>query len=96
MLQLFAEDDDEDNKKVLTLVPLDEDKIPPHNSVFINELKLSDFKQVLMKNNISSELSGGILLCANGTCAIRRVIFVDILFELVNSFVTQSNAIVTD
>lgn len=58
---------------MLTLVPLDQDRIPPHNSVFVNELKLSDFKQVLMKNNISSELSGGILLCANGTCAIRRV-----------------------
>lgn len=65
--------EDGESKKVLTLAPLDEDEIPPHNSVFINELKLSDFKQVLMRNNISSELSGGVLICANGTCAVRRV-----------------------
>lgn len=54
-------------------MPLDVANIPPHNSVLINELKLSDFKQVLLRNQISSELSGGVLLCANGTCAIRRV-----------------------
>lgn len=64
---------DEDGKNELTLVPLDVGAIPPHSSVLINELKLSDFKQVLLRNNISSELSGGVLLCANGTCAIRRV-----------------------
>lgn len=63
----------EEDKQILTLAPLDEKEIPPHNSVFINELKLSDFKQVLLKNNIASELSGGVLLCANGTLAIRRV-----------------------
>lgn len=63
----------EEDKQMLTLAPLDENEIPPHDSVFINELKLSDFKQVLLKNNIASELSGGVLLCANGTLAIRRV-----------------------
>ncbi|PSN48231.1 putative cleavage and polyadenylation specificity factor subunit 2, partial [Blattella germanica] len=43
-----------------------------HQTCFINELKLSDFKQVLNKNNISSEFSGGVLWCCNGTVAVRR------------------------
>lgn len=62
-----------DLPKVLTLEPIPEDKIPAHNSVFINELKLSDFKQILQKNNIPSEFSGGTLWCSNSTLAIRRV-----------------------
>ncbi|XP_030563883.1 probable cleavage and polyadenylation specificity factor subunit 2 [Drosophila novamexicana] len=59
--------------KTLTLETLEEDEIPVHNSVLINELKLSDFKQVLMRNNINSEFSGGVLWCSNGTLALRRV-----------------------
>jgi len=66
-------DDSGENVKVLTLEPIDDNKIPPHNSVFINELKISDFKQVLMKNNINAEFSGGALWCANSTLAIRRI-----------------------
>lgn len=57
----------------MTLEPIDQDKISPHNAVFINELKLSDFKQVLNKNNITSEFSGGVLWCCNGSLALRRV-----------------------
>lgn len=63
----------EDEKHILTLEPLSSDNINPHNSVFINELKLSDFKQVLMRHNINSEFSGGVLWCCNGTLALRRV-----------------------
>ncbi|XP_050341682.1 probable cleavage and polyadenylation specificity factor subunit 2 [Bactrocera neohumeralis] len=59
--------------KTLTLETLETDDIPVHNAVLINELKLSDFKQVLMRNNISSEFSGGVLWCANGTLALRRM-----------------------
>lgn len=67
-------DVDGEEKNELTLVPLQNAAdIQAHNAVLINELKLSDFKQVLLRNSISSELSGGVLLCANGTCAIRRV-----------------------
>lgn len=62
-----------DVTKVLTLEPVDDAEIPPHNSVFINELKISDFKQVLTKNNIQAEFSNGALWCANSTLAIRRV-----------------------
>lgn len=57
--------------KILTLEP----QIEPddHDPVFINELKLSEFKQVLAKSNINSEFSGGVLWCCNGSLAIRRV-----------------------
>lgn len=44
----------------------------PHMSVFVNEPKLSDFKQVLMKEGIQAEFSGGVLIC-NGVVAVRRV-----------------------
>lgn len=63
----------EDEKHILTLEPLSSDNINAHNSVFINELKLSDFKQVLMRHNINSEFSGGVLWCCNGTLALRRI-----------------------
>ncbi|XP_044264414.1 probable cleavage and polyadenylation specificity factor subunit 2 [Tribolium madens] len=62
---------DEDESKILTLEPYG-DNIP-HDTVFINELKLSEFKQILAKSNINSEFSGGVLWCSNGTLAIRRV-----------------------
>jgi len=41
--------------------------------VFINRLKLSDFKQILSKNNIPCELSKGVLWCCNRTVCVRRV-----------------------
>lgn len=63
---------DEEETKVLTLEPSNIET--PHDTVFINELKLSEFKQVLAKMNINSEFSGGVLWCCNGTVAVRRVI----------------------
>lgn len=72
----------EEEQKLLTLVPLDEEDIPPHNSVFVNELKLSDFKQILQKHNINSEFSGGVLWCSNGTLALKRVKF-SVLFKFI-------------
>uniref|UniRef100_A0A182NLA6 Cleavage and polyadenylation specificity factor subunit 2 n=1 Tax=Anopheles dirus TaxID=7168 RepID=A0A182NLA6_9DIPT len=65
--------DDKMDKQILTLEPLAQEDLPPHNPVFINELKLIDFKQILMKSNITSEFSGGVLWCSNGTVALRRV-----------------------
>lgn len=59
--------------KILALEPMKPEDIPSHESVFINELKLSDFKQILMKNNIPSEFSGGVLWCCNGALALKRV-----------------------
>lgn len=58
---------------MLALEPISEEQIQPHTSTFVNELKISDFKQVLQKNNIQSEFYNGALWCANSTIAIRRV-----------------------
>ncbi|KAF2359510.1 Zn-dependent metallo-hydrolase RNA specificity domain [Trinorchestia longiramus] len=48
------------------------EKIPAHETVLINELRLSDFKQVLGKAGIMAEFNAGILWCANGTIALRK------------------------
>merc|ERR1719507_1007032 len=58
--------------KIPSLLPLPELENPGHGSVFVNELKLSDFKIVLTKNNINSEFIGGVLFCGNGSVALRR------------------------
>lgn len=63
-----------ENEKIFTLEPLPAGTVNNnHDTAFINELKLSDFKQVLTRSNISSEFSGGVLWCSNGTLAVRRV-----------------------
>ncbi|CAG9813519.1 unnamed protein product [Phaedon cochleariae] len=62
---------EEEDLKILTLEPLHEED--SHDPVFINELKLSEFKQILARNNISSEFSGGVLWCSSGSIAVRRV-----------------------
>lgn len=59
---------------MLTLEPLS-GSVVPHETVFINELKLSEFKQALSKANIPAEVQAGVLLCCNGTIAVRRVRF---------------------
>lgn len=43
-----------------------------HQSVFINEPRLSDFKQVLLREGIQAEFVGGVLVC-NNLVAVRRV-----------------------
>lgn len=45
---------------------------PGHQSVFINEPRLSDFKQVLLREGIQAEFVGGVLVC-NNMVAVRRV-----------------------
>lgn len=62
-----------DDNRIIALDPLPSDKIPPHDFVFLNEMKLAAFKEILMKNNISSEITGGMLLCCNGTIAVKRI-----------------------
>lgn len=62
-----------DDHTALALCPMDDHEIKPHDSVFLNELKLSDFKQVLAKHHIASEFAGGVLWCSNGTLALKRV-----------------------
>lgn len=63
----------DESNKIIALDPLPADEIPAHNFVFLNELKLADFRSILMKNNIQSEISGGMLLCCNGTIALKRM-----------------------
>ena len=65
-------DDAADDEAIPTLELLPADKAPRHNTVFINELRLSDFKQALVRLGISSEFSGGVLWCCDGTVALRR------------------------
>lgn len=64
---------EDDTSRIIALDPLPADEIPTHDFVFLNELKLADFRQILMKNNIQSEISGGMLLCCNGTIALKRI-----------------------
>lgn len=47
-------------------------QITGHTSVYINEPRLSDFKQVLNKAGIQAEFAGGVLIC-NNVVAVRRV-----------------------
>ncbi|CAK8692471.1 unnamed protein product [Clavelina lepadiformis] len=53
------------------LEPLSVDETPGHKICFINELRLSDFKQVLIREGIQAEFIGGVLVC-NNSVAIRR------------------------
>lgn len=55
-----------------SLQPVPEDSLPGHPTVFVNELKLSDFKMVLLRAGISAEFDGGVLFCGRGSVALRR------------------------
>jgi cleavage and polyadenylation specificity factor subunit 2 len=48
-------------------------QIPGHEQVYINDPRLSDFKQILQKNGVQAEFAGGVLVCCNGVLAITRV-----------------------
>uniref|UniRef100_A0A2P2I4M9 Cleavage and polyadenylation specificity factor subunit 2 n=3 Tax=Hirondellea gigas TaxID=1518452 RepID=A0A2P2I4M9_9CRUS len=69
--QVIASTDvNDDDMMMVEIAPAD--KVPDHDPVFINELRLSDFKQVLSKAGIMAEFNAGILWCANGTVALRK------------------------
>uniref|UniRef100_A0A6V7ING6 Cleavage and polyadenylation specificity factor subunit 2 n=1 Tax=Bracon brevicornis TaxID=1563983 RepID=A0A6V7ING6_9HYME len=68
-------------EKIMTLEPLPLNQVPGHQAIFINELKLSDFKQILTKHNIPSELSGGVLWCCNDAIAVRKEESGRVVFE---------------
>uniref|UniRef100_A0A3B3QC40 Cleavage and polyadenylation specificity factor subunit 2 n=1 Tax=Paramormyrops kingsleyae TaxID=1676925 RepID=A0A3B3QC40_9TELE len=74
MKTLFGEDEreaSEESDVIPTLEPLPSNEIPGHQSVFINEPRLSDFKQVLLREGIQAEFVGGVLVC-NNMVAVRR------------------------
>uniref|UniRef100_A0A3Q2QR57 Cleavage and polyadenylation specificity factor subunit 2 n=1 Tax=Fundulus heteroclitus TaxID=8078 RepID=A0A3Q2QR57_FUNHE len=75
MKSLFGEDEkemSEESDVIPTLEPLPPTEISGHQSVFINEPRLSDFKQVLLREGIQAEFVGGVLVC-NNVVAVRRV-----------------------
>ncbi|XP_074091529.1 cleavage and polyadenylation specificity factor subunit 2 isoform X2 [Macrotis lagotis] len=74
MKSLFGDDDKETGEEseiIPTLEPLPPHEVPGHQSVFMNEPRLSDFKQVLLREGIQAEFVGGVLVC-NNLVAVRR------------------------
>uniref|UniRef100_A0A8C4N487 Cleavage and polyadenylation specificity factor subunit 2 n=1 Tax=Eptatretus burgeri TaxID=7764 RepID=A0A8C4N487_EPTBU len=61
-----------DAEIIPTLEPLSPSKLVGHQAVFVNEPRLSDFKQVLLREGIQAEFIGGVLVC-NSVLAVRRV-----------------------
>jgi cleavage and polyadenylation specificity factor subunit 2 len=49
-----------------------EHEIPGHRAVFIGEVRLADFKQVLAQSGYRSEFIGGVLVTAEGTIALKK------------------------
>lgn len=45
--------------------------VEDHDPVFINDVRLSDFKAILLENNLRAEFVGGVLI-VNGLVALRR------------------------
>lgn len=68
----LMEQDELESEKLPLLDAGDAESIPSHNAIFINELKLSDFKQVLLNNNIQAEFSDGILYCGDKLAVKKR------------------------
>uniref|UniRef100_UPI00358E8751 cleavage and polyadenylation specificity factor subunit 2 n=1 Tax=Myxine glutinosa TaxID=7769 RepID=UPI00358E8751 len=60
-----------DAEIIPTLEPLSPSKLAGHQAVFVNEPRLSDFKQVLLREGIQAEFIGGVLVC-NSVLAVRR------------------------
>ncbi|XP_023227191.1 cleavage and polyadenylation specificity factor subunit 2-like [Centruroides sculpturatus] len=71
-IEIKEADEIESNQELIpTLQSLPQSLVPGHTTIFVNELKLSDFKQVLLRAGIHAEFSGGVLYC-NNTVAVRR------------------------
>lgn len=70
-LTQVPEGGDTDEEVLPHLDVAEPEKVPLHNAIFVNELKLSDFKQVLLNNGIQAEFSGGVLYC-NDKVTVRR------------------------
>jgi cleavage and polyadenylation specificity factor subunit 2 len=62
-----------------SLHPIPKDLLQAHKTVFVNEPKLSDLKQILTQNSIQAEFHGGVLVC-NGIIALKKVGFYIYIF----------------
>lgn len=67
----IPEEDELQSEKLPHLDVADPEQAPLHNAIFINEVKFSEFKQVLLNNGIQAEISGGVLYC-NDKVTVRR------------------------
>jgi len=56
-------------------------QVPSHSAVFINEPRLSEFKQIVVSKGIQAEMSGGVLIC-NNVVAVRRVRRTTVVFGI--------------
>lgn len=55
-----------------SLHPMNKEDVKEHKTVFVNEPKLSDLKQIFLHNSIQAEFHGGVLVC-NGIVALKKV-----------------------
>ncbi|OTF77047.1 hypothetical protein BLA29_003105 [Euroglyphus maynei] len=69
--KIMVENQRNNREMIPILKQLPSSEMPTHQTIFVNELKLSDFKQILMKHDIQAEFSGGVLLC-NGQVEVKR------------------------
>ncbi|XP_024532304.1 cleavage and polyadenylation specificity factor subunit 2 isoform X1 [Selaginella moellendorffii] len=60
----------QNEEDLLPLLPLDGTP-PPHKTVFVGDLRLADFKQLLATKGIQAEFAGGVLRCADNI-AVRK------------------------
>lgn len=56
----------------LILDPLPKNSIPVHQAIFVNDPKMSDFKNLLVEKGYKAEFFSGTLLINGGKCSIRR------------------------
>lgn len=80
-IEMYEDEEEMDSEKVLKpkagmenvpcLEALPANQISGHMAVYINEPKLSDFKVVLLQENVQAEFSAGALVC-NDSIAVRR------------------------
>jgi len=53
----------QEENEILPLLPSQEP--PPHKAVFVGDLRLADFKQLLATKGVQAEFAGGVLRCAD-------------------------------
>ncbi|CAL2045573.1 unnamed protein product [Caenorhabditis brenneri] len=56
----------------LILDPLQRSRIPVHQAIFVNDPKMSDFKNLLVEKGYKAEFLSGTLIINGGKCSIRR------------------------
>lgn len=56
----------------LILEPLPKSRIPVHQAIFVNDPKMSDFKNLLVEKGYRAEFLNGTLIINGGKCSIRR------------------------